>query len=208
MKSPNMFDVKAAEWDSNPRITAMAEAFFAQLKQHVPLTPGTRALDFGCGTGQVGMRLGPLVGSVAMVDTSEGMLQVLRGKMDRDGITNLVIHQGDLFQEDLEKDGYDLGCCLMALHHVKNVPALLNRFGQLLAPGGLLCIADLEPEDGSFHGEELDVHHGFEPGALGRVLEESGFSVKLIKRLLELKKTDGTGTNRCYPIFFLEAQKT
>jgi hypothetical protein len=30
----------------------------------------------------------------------------------------------------------------------------------MLGPGGRVCPADLDAEDGSFHGPEVEVHHG------------------------------------------------
>lgn len=48
----------------------------------------------------------------------------------------------------------------------------------MLNPGGYLCIADLEEEDGSFHEGKETVHNGLDPSFLARILSEKGFSVK------------------------------
>ena len=103
MTTQNPFDGMAWAWDNNPRIIKMAATFAAHIKQHIPLTDCNKALDFGCGTGQVSMHLHTMIGSVAMVDTSTGMLDVLRHKIVQNSIDNMHIHCGDLFQSSLAK---------------------------------------------------------------------------------------------------------
>jgi hypothetical protein len=53
---------------------------------------------------------------------------------------------------------------------------VLTQFARLLAAGGHLCIADLETEDGSFHGADFDGHRGFERPALTDELTRAGFT--------------------------------
>lgn len=207
MTNHNAFDNMAKDWDNNPRIIKMACNFADHIKQHVPLTRQTRALDFGCGTGQVSMHLHSIVHSVAMVDTSEGMLDVLRHKLANSAIDNMHIYKGDLFQSSLAENSFDLAYTLMALHHVKQVLPVLHRFYKLLKPGGYLCIGDLEPEDGSFHGIDMDVHLGFDPTELQTQLKESGFSVEQACRMMVVEKPDESGIDKPYPLFFLLMQK-
>ena len=207
MTNHNAFDSMAKDWDNNPRIIKMACNFADHIKQYVPLSRQTRALDFGCGTGQVSMHLHPMVNSVTMVDTSEGMLEVLRQKLAKNVIDNMHIHCGDLFQTTLAEHSFDLAYTLMALHHVKQVLPVLERFYQLLKPGGYLCIGDLEPEDGSFHGEEMDVRLGFNPTVLQKQLEDSGFTMRQACRMMVVEKPDKNGIDKAYPLFFLLVQK-
>lgn len=208
MTAPNHFDTVAKEWDNNPRIIRMAAAFATLIRQHVPLTEDMRVLDFGCGTGQVGMRLCSSVKSMAMVDTSEGMLAVLRQKITNSAGRNMSLHQGNLFQADLEEDAFDLAYTLMTLHHVRDIDAVFTRFHRLLKRGGWLCIGDLEPEDGSFHGEDMEVHRGFDPQQLQRQLQNGGFEVLGTERMLVVEKPDQNGIDKSFPLFFLLARKS
>jgi len=51
----------------------------------------------------------------------------------------------------------------MTLHHIEEPARLLKRFYDLLLPGGILGIADLDMEDGAFHKDNTGVvHFGFE----------------------------------------------
>jgi STE24 endopeptidase len=203
----NMFDELADDWDDNPRIAEMASAFVSHIRQYVPLSENTRALDFGCGTGGVGMRLSLEVHSIAMIDNSQGMLSVLDRKITRAGISNLHLRQGDLFQPGLEVGGYDLAYTLMAMHHVKEIYPLLDRFHGLLKQGGYLCIGDLEPEDGSFHGEGMKVHRGFAPQQLESQLRDIGFTRIRTGRMLVVEKPAQDGKHKRFPLFFLVARK-
>jgi len=52
----------------------------------------------------------------------------------------------------------------MALHHIESTQALVQVFSDHLKPGGMVALADLDKEDGSFHpeGSEGIFHRGFE----------------------------------------------
>ena len=81
----------------------------------------------------------------------------------------------DLMRDPIPPERYDLVFSMMTLHHVPDVARGLAAFHTLLNRGGYLCIADLDAEDGSFHGPEVDVHHGFERSTLGKALSAAGF---------------------------------
>jgi len=74
------FDRAAAEWDENPRRTALARSVAEAIIKAVGLHPAMQALEFGCGTGLVTLALAPHLGNLTAIDTSEEMLGVLRKK--------------------------------------------------------------------------------------------------------------------------------
>jgi len=41
----------------------------------------------------------------------------------------------------------------MTLHHIKNISPLLKQFCSVLYPSGFLAIADLDLDNGQFHGD-------------------------------------------------------
>jgi hypothetical protein len=91
----------------------------------------------------------------------------------------------------------------MVLHHVNDYVSIINTFYALLNPEGYLAIADLYPEDGSFHGIDVKVHWGFEPDQLVEILTKTGFKNISYKKCFEMPRESG----RKYPIFLLTAQK-
>jgi len=57
----------------------------------------------------------------------------------------------------------------------RDLGPVLAGFAALLAEGGVLCVADLEAEDGSFHGDGFEGHHGFDRAALRSQVLAAGF---------------------------------
>ena len=97
---------------------------------------------------------------------------------------------------------FDLACSLMAMHHVRDTEALLRAFHALLAPGGVLAVADLEAEDGSFHGAGADVHTGFDLGAVAAALTRAGFGPADFSTVFTVEKG-----GRRYPVFLAVARR-
>ena len=77
----------------------------------------------------------------------------------------------------------------------------------LLDHGGWLCVADLDTEDGSFHGMGTEgVHLGFDRTDLVHHVEAAGFQALDISTVFEIRK-DVEGIPRVFPIFLLVARK-
>ena len=77
------FDQVAASWDQNPARLKLASDVAHAISQQAQLTPDMDVLDFGCGTGLLTLHLQPKVRSITGVDSSEGMLAVLRKRSHR-----------------------------------------------------------------------------------------------------------------------------
>jgi len=203
MEKHNIFDEKAKNWDENPMQRARSEAVAQAIRRIVPLSPSTRVLDYGAGTGLVALNLAPDVGSVLAVDTSDGMLSELERKATERGLELVTPKNHNLEAEPLSEGPFDLIYSVMTLHHVKNVSVVLDRFAELLAPGGTLAIAELVTEDGSFHGHEHKVHHqGFDQDHLASELEKRGLCSASYERVFVIER-DG----KSFPVFLLTAKK-
>ena len=70
----NRFDILAAAWDDQPHRQALAKAVVAAIAARIPIGPGTRLLDLGCGTGLIGLPLAVGAGPTLGLDTSAGMV--------------------------------------------------------------------------------------------------------------------------------------
>ena len=199
------FNAQAATWDDDPAKRDRALRVAAAIEREVALTPDTRGLEYGCGTGLVGFALAPHVGSLVLADSSPGMLEVLRRKIEATGAAagHLTAMQLDLLGDPLPAERFDLVFTSMVLHHVRDVPRVLDAFARLLVPGGSLCIADLDAEDGSFHGPDVtDVHRGFERGWLQGQLQATGLVDVRFSTLCEIHKETAAG-ERTFPVFFV-----
>lgn len=201
------FAKKAKAWDAQPMREAMAEAFIAELEALVPLGPDTDALEFGAGTGLVGLRLAPRLRSLALLDTSPAMLARLREKLAPLNLPNVTVHEQDLAATPWTGPAPDLLFSLMALHHVPSPPAAIAAFHAALAPGGTVVIADALPEDGSFHGAEPAPHNGFEPGVMLAWFKDAGFADLAAHPFHTLHKPGPDGALRGYGLFVLAGRK-
>lgn len=202
------FDAEAAGWDDEPRRVELANALAASLLGQMHLTPGITALEFGCGTGLLTLQLAPKVKRVVAVDSSAGMLEVLRRKIEAQQISNVEPLLTDLLHEPPPDQRFDLLYTAMTLHHIDKVERLLQIFAGLLRPGGLLAIADLDKEPGHFHEDAAGVaHHGFERTALRHQLEQTGFAAVRAVTAHHIQKTGKDGVERRYPVFWMTAQR-
>jgi predicted TPR repeat methyltransferase len=183
---PAFFDERAATWDEDPakveRAVVVADAIIAT----VPLHAATRTLEYGAGTGLVTQALRGHVGPVTLADSSEGMRAVMQAKIDAGTLTGARIWALDLTIEAPPPEQFDLIVTVMVLHHVVDLDRVLASFAVLLAPGGHLCIVDLDHEDGSFHGEGFAGHHGFRRPDLADQLAAAGFDEAIFQDCHEL----------------------
>lgn len=202
------FAARAAAWDSNPVRAAMSRAFYELVLRTAAEDgglDGRSVLEFGCGTGTLGLRLAGHGARLTFVDTSPAMLEVLRGKLEQEGAPRATVLEGDIARLPLAEASQDLVVTLMALHHVPAMAPMLGRLRSLLRPGGLLLAGDLFREDGSFHTDGSAAHNGFDPEELRAMCGEAGFAVRRLLPFHVLRRPDAAGSMREYPLFFLAA---
>ena len=95
----------------------------------------------------------------------------------------------------------------MVLHHIRDIGAILKKFFHLLTPGGILAIADLYSEDGSFHDGDTNVHPGFKPEKLTSILHQQGFNDTAVSPCFIIRKENSVKEIKEYPVFLLTAKK-
>jgi 2-polyprenyl-3-methyl-5-hydroxy-6-metoxy-1,4-benzoquinol methylase len=200
------FDSKARQWDENPVFRERGLKIAEAIRMAVPLHRDMSALDYGCGTGLLSFPLKDELGAILMADSSGGMLEVVREKIAAQGVTNMTTLQLDLLADPPPAQRFDLIVTSMTLHHVPDTDSILRVFHDLLNPGGYLCIADLDQEDGSFHGIEVDVHHGFDRADLSRRAAQAGFANMQFQTVFSIAREHAAGT-RDYPVFLMTAQR-
>jgi tRNA (cmo5U34)-methyltransferase len=201
------FDKAAATWDEKPLRLQLATAIAAAMKGAVQPNRQMSALEIGCGTGLVTTGLAPLLQSILAIDTSDGMLTVLNEKISTLGLANITTKRFDLIADFTKLAGtpFDLIYSSMVFHHIKHIDAVLGNCRELLAPGGLLCVADLDEEDGSFHDDMQGVEHkGFNQKRLAALATECGFTgIRFSTAHVIAKEVEGV--KRQYPVFLMIA---
>ena len=97
----------------------------------------------------------------------------------------------------------------MTLHHLDDVDTVLARLVDCLKPGGILALADLDTEDGSFHRDNPEgvMHHGFDRTKLAATLRRLGLAGIEADTVHTVMKSTGQGEERPYTVFLLTAIK-
>lgn len=205
------FDQAAATWDDKPARIALMKAVGDAILREVRPTPETSVLDYGCGTGLVGLFLLPHVGQVTGADSSSGMLEVLQQKITSGGLANMRTLRLDLERDPLPAARYDLIVSNMTLHHIADTGRILGAWYQLLNPQGALCVADLDTEPGLFHDPAVAhrvPHHGFNRGDLMALMTRIGFQRTNDVTAHSIRKPVNGGVERDFPVFLITARKT
>ena len=134
------------EWQcQDPALTNVTDLIMRMLQ---PLDG--RALDVGCGTGRVAVRLAEQGFSVDALDVEEKVLDIARGvaercKLDISFILCDFAHERDRYASD----SYDVVVCMEVLEHVENWQSLVEGMRRVLKPGGTLIITVISTSSGS-----------------------------------------------------------
>ncbi len=202
----NEFDIKANDWDKNNVHLVRNREIANQLLEIIPVKPGMKVMEFGAGTALLSFMLEDLFTSITLIDNSQEMIRICNEKISLTKSNHIQAIKIDLETEYFE-DKFDLIYTQMAFHHVTDIGKIVHTLHHLLNDGGMLAIADLYPEDGSFHGEGFTGHLGFDPAWLSTLLKLSGFENVTFKECFVQKKIDSGGMQKDYPVFLMIATK-
>jgi ubiquinone/menaquinone biosynthesis C-methylase UbiE len=170
-----MFDNIAKEWDSEKRIER-AKLIANEMLENVDIDSKSTGLEFGCGTGLISFNLIDKLDKITLIDTSKGMIDVLKEKIEKADVENMIPLQGDVDYLIKKGEKYDFIYTSMVLHHIDDAKGTIGKLIQLLNKNGLLCVVDLNTESGSFHGDEGDFHghNGFDQREIQSIFTRYG----------------------------------
>lgn len=200
------FDERARTWDDDPMKTERAAAFAKTIIKQVNPSKEMSSLEFGCGTGLLSYQLKEAFGAIVLVDSSAGMIEVLKEKIKKEQLTHFFPLKADLLETVPDIGPFDAIYTLMTMHHIESLPEILQVFHRLLKPGGKLCIGDLVKEDGSFHGSGFSGHNGFDRDELSGLLKEQGLEPFHYEVFYELERKRDNHSHK-FPLFSLIAEK-
>ncbi len=199
------FDKKAAEWNISQQRIKRSETISEHIRDKIRLDKNTTdMLDFGCGNGHLAFILSHYVRSVTGVDGSEQMICLLKNRIAESKLLNIEALQLDIEHEvhTLNHRQFDLITSSMVLHHLADPSKVIVELKHLLKADGVICLIDLDTEDGSFHDNDPFIpHHGFEREAIKTMLEGLGFFSITLHTPLTITKTGSDGITRDFPLF-------
>jgi hypothetical protein len=96
----------------------------------------------------------------------------------------------------------------MTLHHVKELVHIFHEFHNCLLPGGQICIADLDSDEGEFHRDKTGVvHSGFDRAEMRRLLIAGGFQDVRDVTAASVVRESSDGRSREFTVFLMTGRR-
>jgi 2-polyprenyl-3-methyl-5-hydroxy-6-metoxy-1,4-benzoquinol methylase len=200
------FDDVAREWDNEKRIKR-AEIIADKIKATVGVGPDKSVMEFGCGTGLISSNLYSEFKNITLIDTSKEMINIVNNKIKTLKLNNMNARCEDMVNTKFDEE-FDIIYSSMVLHHIIDINGICQKFYDMIKFNGILCIVDLNKDDGSFHKNEIGFngHNGFSKTWLKNVLEVNGFSnIKYETFYKGIKEIDNNKLE--YSLFIMTCQK-
>ena len=173
---------RAASWDhgaaNNPGLVKVVSLVLSEADP----TPKTRAVDLGCGSGQVTLALAKQCASVLGVDVSEKMIALLLDNAGREGVSNVEGRAVPIERLGLAQASVDLVVSNYAFHHLRDrdKQVAVNEAFRWLCPGGKLVVGDMmfgrggDARDREIISSKLNLLIRKGPGGWWRIVKNSG----------------------------------
>ena len=171
MGNTDKFEMIAEMYDT-PERSRIAEVSSDAIREYLVDAKNKTAIDFGCGTGLVGLNLLDDFKSILFLDTSQNMIHQIEQKISRSDIQN-----ADTLCFDFEKDSLpdlhtDYIFMVQVLLHINDFEPVLRKLYDVLNPGGHLIIVDFNKNN---EVASDMVHNGFDRGRLTEVMSNAGY---------------------------------
>ncbi|WP_086311986.1 hypothetical protein A5821_003231 [Enterococcus sp. 7F3_DIV0205] len=196
----NIFDQIAHRYDS-PKQLELASIIAEEIKKDLRNFSGEIALDYGCGTGLIGLQIADKFREIVFVDPSKEMIRIVKQKIDQLEETNAKTIVGSFSNENTFDIKADLIVVSLVLLHVPDTLDLLKSLYSALNPMGRILIVDFDKNENVQHEK---VHNGFSQTELGKQLEELGFKSVISRTFYHGEKLF---MNQEASLFILSAEK-
>ncbi|ACX67837.1 class I SAM-dependent methyltransferase [Paenibacillus sp. Y412MC10] len=136
-------------------------------------------LDIGAGTGYFSIPAASLTtGTVYALDTEPAMLDMMRGRAQEQGITNVKVMEGVLEQLPFQDETVDRVIASLILHITDQLEESISQIARVLRPGGR-CLCLEWQEDPS--EKRVPRPNRVDPQVLKAMLEQAGLQVDGIR---------------------------
>jgi ubiquinone/menaquinone biosynthesis C-methylase UbiE len=174
-RSKAYFDAVRTEWDRIRR--NYIDDVLSLVVASSLLRPNAVVADLGPGTGEMLVSLAPAAAKVIAVDNSESMLEVCRQRIERGGLENVELRQGDAESLPIADGECDTAFSSMLLHHLADPAAGVREMARIVRPGGRVVISDLVKHDCDWTREVMaDVWLGFAEQQIRQWLAAAGLT--------------------------------
>ena len=149
------FRAHAAEWDRIRKLHVADEAVEDAIRAALSDKPFRSLLDLGTGTGRMLEMFGPDIERGLGLDLSLDMLLLARDRLERAGLRNCSVRQGDIYDLPLANDSFDVVIVHQVLHFLDDGARAIREAARVLRPGGRLLVVDFAPHELEFLREQF-----------------------------------------------------
>lgn len=140
--------VEGAAWLDRPEREAEEAPSTALAALAIP--PGSVVADVGAGSGYYTVRLAKVVGPAGRVvatDLQPGMLDLIRAKVERQGLANVTLVQGRPDDPNLPPATFDMILMVDVYHELASPQIFVRKLREALKPTGRLVLIEFRLED-------------------------------------------------------------
>jgi len=178
-RASEYFSAMAEDWNRLRSLHVPAEQVEKAILDIVGDGPLQTVLDLGTGTGRILELIAPMTDRAVGVDQSHAMLNIARTAIERAGLRNVQLRQGDLYALPVDANAFDLVVLHMVLHYLEDPPRALREAARCLRPGGRMIVVDFAPHTNESL-REMHQHRrlGFAAEDMALAFREAGLEMR------------------------------
>ena len=175
---------RAAEWDSIRSLHVEESQVESTMKAALGPGPFEMLVDLGTGTGRMLELFAGTYKRAIGIDASHAMLAYARAKLDRSGLAQAQVRQGDICNLNLDDGSAGAVVMHQVLHFLSTPSRAIEEAARILAPGGKLMLVDFAPHDLDYLRDDFaHVRLGFAKAEVASWLEAVGLDLTHVQDL-------------------------
>jgi len=125
--------------------------------------PDWIALDVACGAAHNAQALASHVRQAVGIDITRAVLESGRERLASEGVTNVLLQEGDAAAMPFLDDSFDLVVCRASLHHFEDPARQVREMARVCRPNGRLVLTDMVAAPPDTRARFDEVHRWIDP---------------------------------------------